>query len=206
MSDFIEIGKQKGYIQILDGGTTIHYIVPDKKYKFTDPEEQVRAEYYVELIERYQYPETRINLEVKVPKRTPSDFADLVIFRDDVQKDPYIVIECKKDQIKEGDFNQAIEQAFGNCVPLSGNYAAIIAGNTRRFFDVKSFKPLERIQNVIADIPVGYGRVQQWRYKKGDRGLGFTSRYRKRGPHQRALEKCHDTLWQGGRLEPTDCV
>ena len=43
MSDFIEVGKQKGYIQILDGGTRIHYIVPDKKYKFSDPEEKVRA-------------------------------------------------------------------------------------------------------------------------------------------------------------------
>ena len=202
MSDFIEIGKQKGYIQILDGGTTIHYIVPDKKYKFTDPEEQVRAEYYVELIERYQYPETRINLEVKVPKRTPSDFADLVIFRDDVQKDPYIVIECKKDQIKEGDFNQAIEQAFGNCVPLSGNYAAIIAGNTRRFFDVKNFKPLERTRNVTADIPVRYGRVQEWRYKKEDPDWELQAV--EIDDLSNALEKCHDTLWQGGKLAPTE--
>ena len=110
MSDFIEIGKQKDYIQILDGGTRIHYIVPDKKYRFTDseekvrPEEEVRAEYYVELIERYQYPETsRLILEVKVPRRTPSDSADIVIFQDDdKQMTPYIVIECKKpDKISE---------------------------------------------------------------------------------------------------------
>ena len=202
MSDFIEIGKQKGYIQILDGGTTIHYIVPDKKYKFTDPEEQVRADYYVELIERYQYPETRLDLEVRVPRRTPSDSADLVIFRDDVQKAPYIVIECKKDQIKEGDFNQAIEQAFGNCVSLSGHYAAVIAGNTRRFFDVKGFRSLERIQNVIADIPVGYGRVQQWRYKKGD--ADWELQAVKIDDLSNALEKCHDTLWQGGKLAPTE--
>ena len=68
MSDLIKIGKQKGYIQILDGGTRIHYIVPDKKYRFTDseekvrPEEEVRAEYYVELIERYQYPKRALIL------------------------------------------------------------------------------------------------------------------------------------------------
>ena len=108
MSDFIEIGKQKNYIQILNGGTTIHYIAPDKKYRFSDPEEKVRAGYYVELIERYQYPETRISLEVKVPKRTPSDFADLVIFQDDDKQIPYIVIECKKDGISEAEFDQAI--------------------------------------------------------------------------------------------------
>ena len=65
-TDFLQIGQQKGYIEFLNEGTTIHYIVPDKKYRFTDPEEQVRARYYVELIERYQYPESRIDLEKAV--------------------------------------------------------------------------------------------------------------------------------------------
>ena len=58
MSDFIEIGKQKGYIQILDGGTRIHYIVPDKKYSLRIQRNRSERRYYVELIERYQYPET----------------------------------------------------------------------------------------------------------------------------------------------------
>ena len=138
-TDFIEIGKQKGYIEILDGGTTIHYIVPDKRYRFTDPEEKVRARYYVELIDRYQYPETHIDLEVSVPRKTPSDFADLVIFDNDAKTNPYTVVECKKDGISEGEFNQAIEQAFGNCNSLRGHYAAVIAGNTRRFFDVQGY-------------------------------------------------------------------
>ena len=159
-TDFLHIGEQKGYIQILNKGTTIHYTAPDKRYRFTDPEEKVRARYYVELIERYQYPETRIDLEVSVPRRTPSDFADIVIFHDDAKQTPYIVVECKKDNISEAEFNQAIEQAFGNCNSLSGHYAAVIAGNTQRFFDVKGYPSLERTQNVIADIPVGYGKVQ----------------------------------------------
>ena len=200
-TDFIEIGKQKGYIQILNNGTAIHYIVPDRRYRFTDPEEKVRARYYVELIERYQYPETRIDLEVAVPRRTPSDFADLVIFQDDDKQIPHIVVECKKDGISEAEFNQAIEQAFGNCHSLSGHYAAVIAGNTRRFFDVKDYPPLERTQNVIADIPVGYGRVQEWRYKRGD--PDWDLQVIEMVDLIRALEKCHDTLWQGGRLEPT---
>ena len=200
-TDFIEIGKQKGYIQILDGGTHIHYIVPDKRYRFTDPEEAVRARYYVELIERYQYPETRIDFEVAVPRRTPSDFADIVIFHDDAKQTPYTIVECKKDGISEAEFNQAIEQAFGNCTPLSGHYAAVIAGNTRRFFDVKGYPPLERIQNVIADIPVGYGKIQEWRYKKGD--ADWDLEVVEMDDLSSALKKCHDTLWQGGRLEPT---
>ena len=201
MSDFIEIGKQKNYIQILNGGTTIHYIAPDKKYRFADPEEQVRSEYYVELIEQYQYPENRIDLEVTVPRRTPSDFADIVIFRDDAKMNPYIVVECKKDGISEAEFNQAIEQAFGNCNSLSGHYAAVVAGNTRRFFDVRDYPPLERVENIVADVPVGYGQVEEWRYKKGD--PNWDLQVVERDELIRALEKCHDTLWQGGRLEPT---
>ncbi len=200
-TDFLHIGQQKGYIQILDDETTIHYIIPDKRYRFTDPEEQVRARYYVELIERYQYPESRIDLEVTVPRRTPSDSADIVIFRDDAKMNPYIVVECKKDGISEAEFKQAIEQAFGNCNSLRGNYAAVIAGNTQRFFEVEGYPSRERTQNVIADIPVRYGRVQQWRYKQGYPNLDL--QVIEMVDLIRALEKCHDTLWQGGRLEPT---
>ena len=198
MSDFIEVGKQKGYIQILDGGTRIHYIVPDKKYKFSDPEEKVRAEYYVELIEWYQYPETRIDLEVEVPRRTPSDFADIVIFRDDAKMKPYIVVECKKPDIKQVEFKQAIEQVFGNCNPLRGNYAAVIVGNTRRFFDVKNFTPRERNKNIIADIPIGYGAVQEWRYKQGS--ANWDLQIADMRDLIRILEACHDTLWDGGNF------
>ena len=201
-TDFLDIGQQKGYIKLLNGKTRIHYVVPDKEYKFTDPEEKVRARYYVELIERYQYPENRIDLEVTVPRRTPSDLADIVIFQDDAKVDPYIIIECKKDGISELEFEQAIEQAFGNCNSLLGHYTGVIAGNTRRFFNAKDFGARERDRNVIADIPVEYGEVQEWRYKKDDPNWDIQSVGK--GELTRVLGKCHDTLWQGGKLAPTD--
>ena len=200
--DFLRIGQQKGYIQILNDGATIHYVAPDKKYRFTTPEEKVRARYYVELIERYQYAESRIDLEVTVPRRTPSDSADIVVFRDDAQKNPYIVVECKKDGISEVTFNQAIEQAFGNCNSLSGDFAVVVAGNTCRSFEVKGYGARERVENIIADPPIGYGTVQEWRYRKGDPGWELS--IVERGDLIRVLEKCHDTLWQGGKLTPTD--
>ena len=136
------------------------------------------------------------------PKRIPPDYADIVVFQDDDKKSPYIVVECKKDDISEMEFQQAIEQAFGNCNSLRGHYTAVIAGNTRRFFDVKNFDSLERFENVIADVPIGYGVVQEWRYKKGD--ADWDLQVVERGDLIHALEKCHDTLWQGGKLAPTD--
>ena len=200
-TDFLHIGEQKGYIELLNEGTTIRYIAPDKKYRFTNPEEQVRAKFYVELIEYFQYSENRIDLEVTVPRRTPSDFADIVVFQDDDKKDPFIVVECKKDETSEAEFEQAIEQAFGNCNSLSGHYAVVVAGNTRRSFDVKNYKPGERTENIIADPPVGYGKVQEWRYLKGDPRSELS--VIERGDLIRVLEKCHQTLWQGGKFAPT---
>ena len=200
--DFLQIGEQKGYIELLNDRTRIRYVAPDKEYQLTDPEEQVRARYYVELIERYQYPENRIYLEVSVPRRTPSDFADIVIYQDDAKTEPYIVIECKKDGTSELEFEQAIEQAFGNCNSISGHFTGVIAGNTRRFFNVKDFGSMERVRNVIADIPVGYGEVQEWRYKKDD--PDWDLQVVENEALIRVLGKCHDTLWQGGKLAPTD--
>ncbi len=200
-TDFLHIGEQKGYIERLNEGTTVHYIVPDKKYRFTDPEEKIRARFYVELIELFQYSENRIDLEVRVPRRTPSDLADIVVFQDDEKKNPFIVVECKKDEISDAEFEQAIEQAFGNCNSLGGHYAVVVAGNTRRSFDVKGYKPGERTENIIADPPIGYGKVQEWRYLKGiPRSEPSVI---ERGDLIRVLEKCHDTLWQGGKFAPT---
>ena len=201
-TDFLDIGQEKGYIKLLNEGTRIHYVVPDKEYQLTDPEEQVRARYYVELIERYQYPENRIYLEESVPRRTPSDFADIVIYQDDAKTEPYIVIECKKDDISELEFEQAIEQAFGNCNSLSGYYTGVVAGNTRRFFNAKDFGSMERIRNIIANIPVRYGEVEEWRYKKNDPDWDLQAVGR--GELTRVFEKCHDTLWQSGKLAPTE--
>ena len=200
-TDFLQIGEQKGYIELLNEGTTIRYVAPDKKYRFTDPEEQVRARFYVELIEHFQYDQNRIDLEVTVPRRTPSDLADIVVFLDDERKSPFIVVECKKDEISDAEFKQAIEQAFGNCNSLGGHYTVVVAGNTRTSFDVKNYEPGERSENIIADPPIGYGKVQEWRYLKGiPRSEPSVI---ERGELIRVLEKCHNTLWQGGKFAPT---
>ena len=200
-TDFIRIGEQKGYIEFLNEETTIRYIAPDKKYRFTDPEEKVRARFYVELIEHFQYSQNRIDLEVTVPRRTPSDRADIVVFQDDEKKNPFIVVECKKDETSEAEFDQAIEQAFGNCNSLGAYYTVVVAGNTRISHDVKNYKPGERTENIIADPPVGYGKVQEWRYLKGiPRSEPSVI---ERAELIRVLEKCHQTLWQGGKFAPT---
>src|SRR2546430_2425265 len=47
---------------------------------FKNPEEKVRASYFAELVLDYQYPKERMDFEVLVPRRTPEDRADIVIY------------------------------------------------------------------------------------------------------------------------------
>ncbi len=63
------------------------------------------------------YPRS-IRTEVVVPRRTPEDFADIVVYTDERCQNPYLVIENKKEQLSPRERNQAIEQLFGNANSL----------------------------------------------------------------------------------------
>ncbi|HAB54159.1 MAG TPA: type I restriction endonuclease subunit M, partial [Ignavibacteriales bacterium] len=147
----------------------------------------------------YEYSTKNIDIEVTVPRRTPEDRADIVVYDEDGAE--YLVIECKKDGITDAEFKQAIEQAFGNANSLRAKFASVIAGITKTAFDVSGFKPSEREKNVIADIPKKYGKTPKYKFIKGelDKELKEVSREEL----IRALEKSHDTIWQGGKLDPT---
>jgi len=102
----------------------ILYVAVNHTERYADPEEQVRAEFWAELIYRYGYEPARIGVEITV-------------FRDDERKKPYAVIECKADGVTDAEFNQAVEQSCGNgtWAKFRANYVGVVAGMTRRFFD-----------------------------------------------------------------------
>lgn len=182
--------------------TRIVYVVVDHSEIYDDPEEQVRAEYWAELIYRYGYPPERIGVEVTVPDRTPKDAADLVVFNDDDRKDPFAVIECKREGVSDAEFDQAVEQAAGNgaWAKLRALYIGVVAGVTRRFLDVgATFPALEREKNVIADLPSEYGEPEEFKFRKGrDPDIEPVSK----AALIQAIKKSHQTLWAGGRLSP----
>lgn len=198
----LDIGIDKKLISFnADKSKITYYCHRDYTTSFKNPEEKVRASFFVELIENYKYPQNRIDIEVTVPKRTPEDRADIVIYEDDECKSPYIIVECKKDKISDSEFKQAIEQAFGNANGLRGKFAVTVAGLTRTAFDVACFKASERTKNVISDIPIKYGKTPKYKYIKGikDHELRKVTREELIS----TLEKVHDTVWQGGKLAPT---
>ena len=198
----IERGKQEGLITLTDDKARITYHC-SREYStsFKNPEETVRASYFVELILDYQYPKNQIDIEVTVPRRTPEDRADIVIYEDDDLKTPYLLVECKKDGVTDAEFKQAIEQAFGNANSLRAKFASVVAGTTKTAFDIAGFKPSEREKNVIADIPVKYGKTPKYRFIKGEEGKELKTV--SKDELITALGKSHDTVWQGGKLAPT---
>ena len=173
----------------------IRYVNADHSERWSDPEEKVRAELWAELIYKYDYSPERIRFEVNVPRRTPNDFADLVIYEDDELKSPYMVFECKRADVSDAAFDQAIEQACGNRASLGANYCGVVAGLTRRLLRFDQYPPGERDRNLLTDIPVRYGKPPSWRFLKGERDLIAVSREELRA----SIRKCHQTLWEGGK-------
>ena len=209
---YLEKAEKAGYVNIIGTGkkSKIIYVTSDNHTEnYNDPEEKVRAEFWAELIYKYDYPANRIKVEVSVPDRIPTDRADIVVFSDDECKRPYIVVECKKDGVTDAEFMQAIEQGVGNAtwVKLRAEYVAIIAGNTRRVLDVSDkFGIYEREQNIIADLPKAYGKPQEFRFYKGGvnkKGEEASDIHEvSREDLISTIKKCHQTLWGGGRLSP----
>src|SRR5260363_102920 len=178
----------------------IHYLEAHHSERWSAPEEKVRAEFWAELIYQYEYLPERIRFEVRVPRRTPNDLADLVIYADAALKSPWFVFECKRADISDAEFTQAIEQACGNRASLGATYAGLIAGLTRRLLRFDTFPAGERDKNHIADIPKRYGQPPQWRFYKNAQGQDLAAIPRE--ALRTAIRKCHHTPWAGGRRSP----
>ena len=209
---YLERALADGHAEITGEGKTerIRYKSANHTERWADPEEKVRAEFWAELIYKYEYSPERMRMEVIVPRRTPSDRADLVIYSDDELKTPYFVIECKRPDISDAEFAQAIEQACGNRASLEAKFCGVVAGLTRRLLRFDNFPPGERDRNVLTDIAIRYGKPPEWRFYKGGFRI-FPSGTKVKADDlfavpredlRSAIRKCHQTLWEGGRRSP----
>ena len=199
---FLARALDDGHAEIAGEGRNerIHYIAAGHSERWADPEEKVRAELWAELVYKYEYDPERIGFEVNVPRRTPNDYADLVIYGDDEKKMPYFVIECKRTDISDAAFAQSVEQACGNRASLGAKYCGAVDGIRRRLLRFDKYPPGERERNHITDFPVRYGNPPPWRFYKNEPGKDLPAVPREE--LRAAIRKCHQTLWEGGRRSP----
>lgn len=196
----IERGKKAGILIVNETTQKITYKTKKEfLVSIKNPEEIVRASYFTELILDYQYPQERIDFEV--PTKPDKDRVDILVYKDDEHKDPFIIVECKKDGISDSEFKNACEQVFRYANYKKAPYAIVVAGNTKTAYLTEGYKSGEREDNIIADIPVKYGKAPKYKFIKDKEGKELKTVSREE--LIKALEKCHDTVWQGGRLAPT---
>lgn len=205
----LEKGVQLGHVHIDEEKKFITYKHAAKKYRFADPEEQVRAEIYLQLIAEYNYKPGRIRIEVEVPNRVPNMTSDIVVFSDDELTRPYIVVECKKPTVSEAEFLQAIEQGFGYANVLQAEYLWVTAGIKSKYYDVKNFGSLERVFNIIASIPrFGQTELSKAKFYKDaidEKGRpAFELQIIEQKDLTDIFKSAHQALWAGGKRNPSE--
>ncbi|MCR5158006.1 MAG: type I restriction enzyme HsdR N-terminal domain-containing protein, partial [Prevotella sp.] len=120
MEEIIKKGIEKRLISINEDESRITYTYVNKTRNYLDPEEKVEAESFLKLVLVYNYPVQRIKLFEKVKMGSSTKEADIIVYDDDLFESPLIIVECKKQEVSEAEFLQAIEQAASYAYALSG--------------------------------------------------------------------------------------
>jgi len=185
-------------------GDRITYNIHQKRvYNWTDPEEWVRARTIAFLVLEKSYTPQSIKVEVTVPRRTPSDFADVVIYEDERCQTPYLVVENKRERLSSTDKAQAIEQLFGNANSLRASIALYDNWEESVFFDVANYPATERVENIKGSrdaVPVQYGRVPEYTFVAGPGNNDIQPVNAKQ--LEAKVKRAHSIIWAGGKRDP----
>ena len=215
MDEIIKNGIEKKLVSFNDDLSRITYIHQNKSRNYLDPEEQVEAESFLKLVLIYNYPKNRIKLFEKVTMGSSTREADIIVYDDDMCLNPSIIVECKKQEVSEAEFTQAIEQAASYAYALSGTvkYIWTTSGIKDSYLQIDKERKI-RIQ--IPNIPI-YGKVvPKYNYVKGGRVKGedsgndeikqsfFDLEQVSESELTNRFKKAHQSLWAGGELNPSD--
>lgn len=193
--------NRRGYLTI-NGSRIMYRCRRVREYNFDDPEERVRAYTYSWLIIERGYSPKRIDLEVQVPRREPSDFADIVVYEDDRCRVPYLVVENKAQGMSQTAIDRFIEQGYGNANSLRSKYMLFDCFDVSILFDVARFPPSERQCNRLGTreaIPENYGIPSQFTVVAGSPADIHAVSAQEL---ERAVRRAHGTIWAGGKRDP----
>lgn len=210
--DLIGIGIQKGLIKFDEDKKSITYIHQNKKKNYTNPEEKVQALTFLKLILHYGYKPERIRQFVSVKMGTETKEADIVVYNDDECEEPHVLVECKKEEVSEQEFLQAIDQAYSYAYALPNNvkYVWVTSGLRNEYFSVDKNKST-RIDE--PDIPqFGVKKLENYKFVYDAEGLKQEAGKQKFSDIKvidedlltKQFEKAHDALWAGGQLNPSE--
>ena len=164
MKDYIQLGMEKGLISFNEDKSRITYIFQKKERNYNNPEEKVQAETFLKLVFDYHYPVSRIKLFVPVTRGSDVREADIIVYIDALCLEPHIVVECKRQDISEAEFLQAINQAFSYAyyLPCNVKYVWVTSGIRNEYYEVDKNQDT---RNQIPDIPqFGVEAIASYKY------------------------------------------
>jgi type I restriction enzyme M protein len=212
MKDYIQQGLDKGYISFNEDRSRITYIYQNKERNYNNPEEKVQAETFLKLILDYNYPVSRIKQFVPVTMGREIKEADIVVYADEMCMRPHILVECKRQEVSEAEFQQAIEQAYSYAFALPGEvkYVWVTSIIKNEYFEVDKNK---NTRNQLPDIPqygveniANYKYVYEAQYIPIEEGKQqfFDLSVIDQSELTRRFKQAHEALWAGGQLNPSE--
>lgn len=217
--NLIETGIEKGLVKFDEERNFITYIHQNKKRNFSNLEEKVQAETFLSLALIYGYPVNRVKNYVSVQMGADTREADIIVYADDECESPFIVAECKKEEITDQEFNKAVDQAYSYAVAEGGKFVWITSRIKNEYYEVPEKKPKSRIS--APDIPqFGVKKLAPYKYVKGgisQSDAGVREPEVEYGVKQKFFElevvseneltrifiQAHQALWGGGQRNPS---
>jgi type I restriction enzyme M protein len=206
--DLISAAIKQNIIRFEDDQKYIVYIHQEKRRNYANPEEQVQAEAFLNLVLTYKYPVKRIRQFVPVQMGVETKEADIVVYSDDALKTPMIIVECKKAAVSELEFARASDQAVSYAVAEGARFVWVTSKIKNEYFEIPAKKPKDRI--TIPDVPqFGVTELARFKFAKdgGTTKTGqklFAPEIVSQDELTRRFEQAHQALWGGGELNPSE--
>lgn len=212
----IEEGKKQELIRFSEDGKWIEFLKQDIKPKdYTKPEMQVQVEAYLKLVLVYGYDARRVRQFVPVTMGSTKREADIIVYEDDFCFNPTIIVECKKQDVSEAEFLQAIEQAASYAYALSGTvkYIWTTSGIKDSYLQIDKER---QTRILVPNIPLFGKPIPKFTYVKGGRLRNeetgddvikqqfFDLEQVSESDLTSRFKKAHQSLWAGGELNPSD--
>ncbi len=212
MKDYIQIGLENNYISFNEDKSRITYVHQGKERNYSNPEEKVQALAFLQLIIDYNYPENHIRQFEPVTMGSEVKEADIVVYDDALYAKPLILVECKKQEVSEAEFQQAINQAYSYAFALPGEvkYVWVTSGIKNDYLEVDKS---QNTRNQLPDIPqYGVQEIANYKYVYGSDNLPQTPGKQRffdlqvidQSDLTRRFKQAHEALWAGGQLNPSE--
>ncbi|MDE2875547.1 MAG: N-6 DNA methylase [Gemmatimonadota bacterium] len=207
--NLIQQGIKRGFIRFDDERKYITYIHQNKTRNYQNPEEKVQTETFLKLVLVYGYAPERIVQFAQVEIGSDLREADIIIYHDDEHASAHIVVECKKEDVSELEFNKAVAQAFSYAATgtVRAKYFWVTSKIKNVYFEIPEREPKK--YHPVPDIPqYGVHRLAKYKYAKGGGTLNGQKLFELEAVTEdeltRRFKQAHNALWGGGELNPSE--